>query len=69
MAKNYQIFTIPLLTDNYGFIFHCLETNQTACIDPAEGKKVEKFLQAKNLTLDFILNTHHHYDNVGGNKN
>ena len=25
------------------------------------------FLKKKNLKLNFILNTHHHYDHIGGN--
>ena len=68
MPKNYQIFTLPLLSDNYSFIFHCLASNKVACIDPAEGEKIADFLDSKNLKLDFILNTHHHYDHIGGNK-
>ena len=48
MTSNYQIFTIPLLNDNYSFIFHCLNDNKVACIDPAEGKKIADFLDNKN---------------------
>lgn len=65
---DYQIHLIPLLSDNYSFIFKCNDTDITACIDPADGEGVELFLQSHHMKLDFILNTHHHYDHIAGNK-
>ena len=64
--SNYEITLIPLLSDNYSFIFKCTETNITACIDPADGPEIEKFINTQKI--DFILNTHHHHDHIGGNK-
>jgi hydroxyacylglutathione hydrolase len=61
------IYTIPLLNDNYSFIIQCPETKITACVDPATGSEIEEYLKEKNLKLDYILNTHHHFDHVGGN--
>ena len=66
--EKYQIFIIPLLQDNYSFIFKCNITGVTACIDPATGPEIADFLDKNNLKLDFILNTHHHFDHIGGNK-
>ena len=37
-------------------------------IDPSESKPLIKFIEKKGINLKFILNTHHHYDHVGGNK-
>jgi len=65
---NYKIDIIPVFNDNYVFIFTCLKTRVTACIDPADSKPVTKLLEQQNLKLDYILNTHHHFDHVGGNK-
>ena len=40
-----------------------------ACvIDPSEAKPIINFLENKDLKLKYILNTHHHYDHIGGNK-
>ena len=65
---DFKIFTIPLLQNNYSFIFHCIKSNKTACIDPAIGKEIAIFLRKHNFNLDFILNTHHHFDHIGGNE-
>jgi hydroxyacylglutathione hydrolase len=39
------------------------------CIDPSEAKPIIKYLENNKIKLKFILNTHHHYDHVGGIKN
>ena len=36
-------------------------------IDPSEASPVIAFLKKKNLKLNYILNTHHHFDHIGGN--
>ena len=38
------------------------------CIDPSEAEPIIKYLENNNIKLKFILNTHHHYDHVGGNQ-
>lgn len=58
---------IPALNDNYIYIVIDKSTKKTACIDPALSINVIEFLEKENLSLDFILNTHHHFDHVGGN--
>ncbi len=60
-----QIYQIPALTDNYIYILH--GEGRTAIIDPSESKDVLHFLQQRDWPLDYILNTHHHHDHVGGN--
>tara|TARA_X000001036_G_C20679920_1_gene805507 strand:+ start:1903 stop:2625 length:723 start_codon:yes stop_codon:yes gene_type:complete len=39
----------------------------TACVDPSVYDDVVNFLDNNDLKLDYILNTHHHNDHVGGN--
>ena len=66
-----EVFQIPDLTDNYIHIIRNPEgqlKNQIAVIDPCTAPPVNKFLEEKNWSLNYILNTHHHYDHVGGNK-
>ena len=63
-----KIQVIPCLQDNYAYII-IDEKNSTACvIDPSESEPVINFLEKNNIKLKFILNTHHHYDHVGGNQ-
>jgi len=63
-----KIQIIPCLQDNYSYLI-IDETNGTACvIDPSEAEPIIKYLENNKIKLKFILNTHHHYDHVGGNK-
>ena len=63
-----KIEIIKCLQDNYSYLI-IDETNNTACvIDPSEAKPILKFLENNKIVLRYILNTHHHYDHVGGNK-
>ena len=63
-----KIQVIPCLQDNYAYLI-IDEKNSTACvIDPSESKPVINFLEKHKIRLKFILNTHHHYDHVGGNQ-
>lgn len=57
---------IPCLNDNYSYI--CYDNSGCAfVVDPSEYKPVNDFLEKNNLDLKYILNTHHHFDHVGGN--
>tara|TARA_B100000787_G_scaffold158305_1_gene135635 strand:- start:4 stop:723 length:720 start_codon:yes stop_codon:yes gene_type:complete len=63
-----RIQIIPCLQDNYTYLV-IDEKNNTACvIDPSEANPVIKYLEKNKIKLKFILNTHHHYDHVGGNQ-
>ena len=63
-----KIQVIPCLQDNYAYLI-IDEKNSTACvIDPSESEPVINFLEKHKIRLKFILNTHHHYDHVGGNQ-
>lgn len=62
-----EIHQLPLLKDNYGYLLRDEASGKTAIIDPAEPRPVADFLRARGWGLDFILNTHHHWDHTGGN--
>ncbi|MDB9811311.1 hydroxyacylglutathione hydrolase [Candidatus Pelagibacter sp.] len=63
-----KIQIIPCLQDNYSYLL-IDEKNNTACvIDPSESDPIIEFLEINKIKLKFILNTHHHYDHVGGNQ-
>ena len=62
-----KIKIIRCLQDNYSYLI-IDETNNNACvIDPSEAKPIINYIESNNLKLRFILNTHHHFDHVGGN--
>lgn len=62
-----NISQIPVLADNYIYIITESTSRITACVDPSVCDEVVNFLNKNGLKLDFILNTHHHSDHVGGN--
>ena len=62
-----KIEIIKCLQDNYSYLI-IDETNKYACVvDPSEPKPLIKFIEENNIKLKYILNTHHHYDHIGGN--
>ena len=62
-----QITPIACLTDNYAYIINNNTYKIVGVVDPSEASPVITFLKKKNLKLNYILNTHHHYDHIGGN--
>ena len=61
------ITPIPCLTDNYAYIIFDNISKTTGVVDPSESKPIISFLKKKKLKLNYILNTHHHFDHIGGN--
>ena len=62
-----RVEIIKCLQDNYSYII-VDEKNQIACvIDPSEAQPIINFVEEKKIYLKYILNTHHHYDHIGGN--
>jgi len=62
-----QIIPIPCLTDNYAYVINDNNSKTVAVVDPSEALPIINFLEKKNLKLNYILNTHHHFDHTGGN--
>ena len=63
-----QVIRLEALSDNYIFLLHDAKQNIAAVVDPAEAQPVLKKLKELKAELVAILNTHHHHDHVGGNK-
>ena len=62
-----KIQIIRCLKDNYSYLI-IDKNNLDACvIDPSEAKPIIDFIESNNINLKYILNTHHHFDHVGGN--
>ena len=58
---------IKCLQDNYSYLIIDKKNTSACVIDPSESEPIINCLEKKNIKLNFILNTHHHYDHVGGN--
>ena len=52
-------------TDNFAYIIH--GKAQAMAIDGGAWKEILSFLKDNDLTLEFITNTHSHYDHTPGN--
>ncbi len=63
-----DIHQIPVLSDNYVYLARCRATGMTAVVDPAVAAPVLAEAERLGWTITHILNTHHHGDHVGGNK-
>ena len=62
-----KIYTLPVLRDNYIHFLVDADTGQAAVIDPPVSLPVQDMLARNGWRLTHILNTHHHWDHVGGN--
>lgn len=62
-----QVHMFGALSDNYCYLIHDPETGVTGVIDTPEVAPIEKALADTGWSLDYILNTHHHWDHAGGN--
>jgi hydroxyacylglutathione hydrolase len=62
-----EIHQVPVLTDNYAYLLHEPETGATAALDPSEGRPLIEAARGRGWHLTHVINTHHHWDHVGGN--
>ena len=62
-----EVNIILCLQDNYSYVIHDTNTGIVGVIDPSEFIPIDNFIKKKFNKIDFILNTHHHFDHTGGN--
>lgn len=62
------VLTVPCLTDNYAFIAFRQGCREAVVVDPSESEPIAATLRAHGLEAVALLNTHHHWDHVGGNR-
>ncbi|MCF2869700.1 hydroxyacylglutathione hydrolase [Octadecabacter sp. G9-8] len=61
-----ELLTIPCLADNYAYLLHNADTEQTLLVDAPDAPPIQAALDAQGWTLTDILLTHHHWDHVDG---
>ena len=62
-----EVTIIKCLSDNYSYLIKDKKTDLVGIVDPSEFDPVDIEISKTYKKLDFILNTHHHSDHVGGN--
>lgn len=67
MHDKMEVIAIPCLKDNYAYLVVCKQTHAFAIVDPSAAQPVLAAIKAQAGQPVAILNTHHHYDHVGGN--
>ena len=63
-----RVVVVPCLSDNFAYLIHAEGSRQAAVVDPSEAAPVLAAVEREGLELVAILNTHHHFDHVGGNE-
>lgn len=66
--NNLEVAQFLCLDDNYGYLIHDPATGETAAVDTPSAGAYKAELQKRGWKLTHILNTHHHWDHVGGNQ-
>lgn len=61
-----QVIPLPAFRDNYIWLLRV--GRSAAVVDPGDAGPVFNYLSLHGLSLVAILNTHHHGDHVGGNR-
>ncbi|MCR9214131.1 MAG: hydroxyacylglutathione hydrolase [Proteobacteria bacterium] len=62
-----EIHQIPVLNDNYLYLFKEPESGYVGIVDPAVARPVLDKLDELGWKLTHIINTHHHMDHTGAN--
>lgn len=63
-----KIEIIPALNDNYIFLLINESEKKAVVVDPTLATPVIEYCEKLDYNIEAILNTHHHIDHVGGNK-
>jgi hydroxyacylglutathione hydrolase len=62
-----RVIPVPCLSDNYAYLVAADGAREAVVVDPSEAEPVIAALEREGLALIAVLNTHHHFDHVGGN--
>jgi hydroxyacylglutathione hydrolase len=62
-----KVKIIKCLEDNFSYLIIDEKTQIACVVDPSESAPIINYIENQKINLKYILNTHHHYDHVGGN--
>lgn len=62
-----EIVRIPVLSDNYVWLVHDPDSEETVVVDPAVADPVLRAADERGWRISQIWNTHWHPDHIGGN--
>jgi len=62
-----EVHQFPCLSDNYGYLLHDSESQETVCIDTPDADAYLREAALKGWQITQIWNTHWHPDHAGGN--
>ncbi len=68
MSSTLEIVRIPVLNDNYVWLVREPQSGCVGVVDPAVAGPVLAEAEKRRWKITHILNTHHHGDHVGGNR-
>lgn len=68
MSTTLEIVRIPVLSDNYVWLMREPQSGCVGVVDPAVAGPVLAEAEKRGWKITHILNTHHHGDHVGGNR-
>jgi hydroxyacylglutathione hydrolase len=63
-----RVIPVPCLKDNYAYLLVADGSTRALVVDPSEAGPVVAAARQHGFTIAGILNTHHHWDHVGGNE-
>jgi hydroxyacylglutathione hydrolase len=63
-----RVVPVACLSDNYAYLLAADGSSDALVVDPSEAGPVVEALEREGLELVGVLNTHHHFDHVGGNE-
>jgi hydroxyacylglutathione hydrolase len=63
-----RVIPVACLKDNYAYLLVADGSKRALVVDPSEAAPVLGALREHGLEIAGILNTHHHWDHVGGNE-
>ena len=63
-----KVIAVPVLADNYAYLIIDETSKEAGVVDPSEARPVADAVRKERVQLTAIINTHHHWDHVGGNE-